>query len=101
MHTSPIVFSTHPLPCWVKTACRWLSNRARAFRRFFSALALAVAMPSNASSRMPTIRRCSGSGGRGIGIEFSAFLSELRLGHASDVLIQLDALQIMLNELLG
>jgi hypothetical protein len=46
-----------------ETDWRWLSKRARAFWRFFSALALAVAMPSNASSRMPTIRRCSGSGG--------------------------------------
>ena len=60
------VFSTHPSPRSVKTDCRWLSNKARAFWRFFSALALAVAMPSKASSRMATMRCCSGSGGTGI-----------------------------------
>ena len=61
--SSPNILLHPPSPRWVKTDWRWLSKRARAFWRFFSALALAVAMPSNASSRMPTIRCCSGSGG--------------------------------------
>ena len=38
-------------------------------------LAFAVAMLSNASSRIATIRRCSDRVGTGIGIEFRAFWS--------------------------
>ena len=61
--TSEKTLSSAPSPCSLNTSRHSLSKTARALRRFFSALALAVAMLANASSRMPTIRCCSGRGG--------------------------------------
>ena len=66
-------FTSQPSPGLAKTLCKYESKSSRAFCRFFSAFSFALPMAAKASSRMATMRCCSGSGGIGIVISSNAY----------------------------